>query len=167
MKLEDIAKFWGYPSQSKEFDSYLNSLEMYERPVFTENPTESIIKYDLGVSLIFRAKHGYIETWGEPKEIGEMIFCEIQLYGANNSSGFKEFSGPLPFNFTFSSTLDDVIATFGSSTVDHPSGPDNRVHVWYDFKGHTYGVCFLPKNTGISFLSIEKAALRAPVKFDW
>jgi hypothetical protein len=164
MKIADVIKFFGYPSQSKEFNEYLNSFEILERPMFIENPTERINKNELGVSLIFRAKNGYIENWGPPKEGGEMIFFEIQVYSENNDSDFKEFAGGLPFNLTFQSTLNDVTTALGPSTVNHPSGPDNRVHVWYDIKGNSYGVCFLPKDRGISFVSIKKAALRAPVK---
>ncbi len=164
MKIVDVVKFFGYPPQNKEFDIYLNSYEAPQRPIFVENPTERINNHKTGISLIFRAKNGYIENWGLPKESGEMIFFEIQVYSENNDSDFKKFAGELPFNLTFQSTLSDVTSALGPSTVDHPSGPDNRVHVWYNLEGITYGMCFLPKDTGISFVSIKKAALRAPVK---
>jgi len=96
-----------------------------------------------------------------------MIFYEVQLYGENNDSGFNEYKGELPYNLSFASTLENAKQIFGEPATNHPSGPENEVFVWYNVSGITIGICFLPDQRGISFISIEKAQKNAPKKLDW
>ena len=94
-----------------------------------------------------------------------MIFNEIQVYSEHNGSGFDRYLGDLPFGLTFETTLAQAKSIFDEPATDHQSGPENWVYVWYDYQGFTLGICFLPDDKGISFLSIEEKALRPPVKW--
>jgi len=166
MKIEDATKFFALPPQNKQFDTYLTSIGINERLVFDENPIERINKYDEGFSLTFDSKLGYEKWWGKAREEGEMIFSSLQVYSEHNDSGFSRYSGELPHGFTFASTLSQAISIMGTPTTDHPSGPENRVYVWYGYQGYTIGICFLPDDAGISFLSIGNVKIRPPKKLD-
>lgn len=165
MIIQDAVKFFGYPPQNAELDKYLTFIGIAARPVFEENPFERVDKPEKGYSLNFRAKHGYERSWGKPREDGEMIFNEIQVYSEHNGSGFDRYLGDLPFGLTFETTLAQAKSIFDEPATDHQSGPENWVYVWYDYQGFTLGICFLPDDKGISFLSIEEKALRPPVKW--
>ena len=96
-----------------------------------------------------------------------MIFFEMRLYSSNNTSGYKEYKGELPYNLSFSSTLDSTKKILGEPYMSQPSGPENEVYTWYNLSGITIDICFLSNDKGISFISIEKAQKNAPKKLDW
>lgn len=165
MIIQDAIKFFGYSPQNTELDRYLTSLGIAARPVFDEMPFESVDKLEEGYSLNFEEKLGYEGFWGKPREDGEMIFNKIQVYSEHNGSGFDRYLGDLPFGLTFETTLVQAKSIFGEPATDHQSGPENWVYVWYGYQGFTLGICFLPENRGISFLSISEKKLRPPVKW--
>lgn len=165
MIIEDAIKFFGYPPFNIELDGYLTSLKIDARPVFDEVPFERINKPEEGYSFIFDEKLGYEKFMGKSREDGEMIFKEIQVYSEHNGSSFDRYLGGLPFGLTFETTLSQAKSIFGEPATDHQSGPENWVYVWYDYQGFTLGICFLPDDKGISFLSIEEKALLPPVKW--
>lgn len=164
MKIQDAVRFFGYPSQNTELDKYLTSLDIATRPVFNEMPFERIYKPKEGYSLNFEAKHGYEDTWGKPREDGEMIFNEIQVYREDIDSGIARYIGDLPFGLTFETTLAQAKAVFGDPATDHQSGPENWVYVWYDYQGFTLSICFLPEDRGVMFLNITEKELSPPFK---
>lgn len=165
MIIQDAIKFFGYPPQNAGLDRYLTLLGIAVRPVFDEIPFETVSKLEEGYSLNFEEKHGYDNFIGKPRDDGEMIFNKIRVYSEKNSDGYARYFGELPFGLTLETTLAQAKSIFGEPATDHQSGPENWVYVWYDYQGFTLGICFLPDDKGISFLSIEEKALLPPVKW--
>lgn len=166
MKIHELIEFFGLPPENKEFDNYLSSNGIFERPRFTSSPVESINWESGGLSLLFETINGYQESWGKAREQGVFIFSNIQAYGSENDSEFSPFQGQLPFNLTFHTTLTEAKKIFGEPTVDHTSGP-NHVYVWYGYHGDTISLCFLPNDRGISFIDIAKDMKEPPIEIDW
>lgn len=167
MLIADAISFFGLPPRSKALDDYLTKIGISERPSYREIPTENITKKDEGFSFVFESELGYKEYWGEPREPGDLIFCSLQVFGDQYGEDFSGYDGPLPYGLTFKSTLEQVKAKFGEPTTDHQSGPENWVYVWYNQEGFTVGICFLPENKGVAFLSLERDQKSPPQKLDW
>lgn len=166
MKIEELTSFFGLPPENKDFDNYLTTHGILDRPRFTSSPVESVNWKDGGLSLVFRTLNGYQKSWGEAREQGVFIFFSLQAYGAENDSGFSPFQGKLPFNLTFETTFKEAKEIFGEPTVDFSSG-ESHIYVWYGYHGDTISLCFLPNNKGISFFDIAKDMKEPPIKIDW
>ncbi|MDM5182115.1 hypothetical protein PO883_33635 [Massilia sp. DJPM01] len=164
MKISRLTNFLSFPAQNIDFDKFLIEHEITERPLDKPTPIAWLNRKDLGVSMIFYPVRDYRKWWGLVGEDGEMIFSTLQIYGENNDSGFAGYRDQLPYGLTFASTLQEARAIFGEPTLDHLSGPENRVYLWYGYQGYSIALCFLPENNGISFLSIEKNKKNPPKK---
>ncbi|APF87772.1 hypothetical protein ACQCP0_05705 [Ralstonia pseudosolanacearum] len=166
MKIYEAIKFFGLPPSSKLLGEYLNSIGISERPSYQEVPVERINKSEEGFSLVFEAELGYRDSWGQPRESGDLIFCSLQVYSGQLGDGFAKYAEPLPFGLTFESTLSQAESLFGGATTDYESGGEH-VYVWYNRDGFTISISFLPGDKGISFFDIEGAQKKAPKKLDW
>jgi len=158
MKIEEAIQFFGHSNESKELDAYLTSLGFSDRPTFDENPMEWVSKNQEGFTFIFDEKHGYEETWGQPKEDGEMIFCTIRVYGKGNSDDFAEYKGELPNGLTFNSTLADAIKKLGKPDSSRESFSKQMVCNWNNLQKFSLSIVFLTDDQGIAFLNVKPAA---------
>lgn len=165
MQIAELEQYLGLPPKSPSLDKYLTAHGVAERPVFKETPIELVNIPEKGVSLAFREKLGYERQWGPAREDGDMVFASMQVFNEEGEDGFARFAGDLPMGLRFSTTLKDAIAKFGEATTDHESG-DEHVYLWHDAQGSGWTVVlgFFPNNRGISFISLEKAKLKAPRK---
>lgn len=166
MKIEEVEKFLGLPAQSAEFDEYLTSHGISYRPIYKKKPVDRISVKQDGISLVFDTAILYRRTHGPLREEGEMILSSLQAYGEVNDSGYSQYPESLPYGLSFNSTLKEAVKIFGEPTLDHPSGND-RVYVWYDYRGDTIGICFLRDDGGISFFDLSRKSNEPPVPFDW
>ena len=166
MEILEAIKYFGLPPTGKQFEKFLTANGIAERPLFNQEPTESIDRFNEGFSLIFRERYGFEQAWGQPREIGEMIFSTLQVYGGVNDSGFSEFDGQLPFGLSFKTNFKQSVAIFGQHTTDYESG-DCHAYVWYNRQGYTLTAAFLQQERGISFLAIAKDKKMAPAKIEW
>ena len=166
MDILEAMTYFGLPPTSKEFEKFLTANGIAERPMFNQEPTESINRFKEGFSLIFRERHGFEKAWGQPRELGEMIFSTLQVYGGVNDSGFTEFAGLLPYGLNFKTTLKQSLAIFGPPATDYESG-DEHAYVWYNHQGYTVTAAFLQQDRGISFLAIARDKKKAPEKIAW
>ena len=166
LDITEVARFLGLPAQNADFDKYLTAHGISYRPIFEGTPVDRINVVEKGISLLFDMKDVYETAIGTPREDGEMIFRSLQAYGAVNDSGFNKYSGPLPYNLSFETKLEEAINIFGPPTLNHPSGP-NRVYLWYGYHGTTIALCFLPEDKGLSFFSMENDSKEPPEPFDW
>ncbi|MGX9899577.1 hypothetical protein ACW0JT_06155 [Arthrobacter sp. SA17] len=156
-------QYLGFPAQNIEFDKSLTAKGISIRREFRGSPIERIIQFDTGISLVFESKSGFEKFRGPAQEDGEMIFGSLQVFSEYNDSGFSRYRDTLPHGLSFSSALKEARPLFGQAMFDHESGP-NHMYLWYNFQqaGWTFAICFLPREKGISFLSLEKAELRPP-----
>ncbi|CUI05554.1 hypothetical protein BN2497_5885 [Janthinobacterium sp. CG23_2] len=164
MKIHQLSLYLSFPAQNTNFDKFLTEHEINERPLDKPTPIACLTRKDLGVSMIFYPVRDYKKWWGSVGEEGKMIFSTLQIYGEDNDSGFSGYLEELLYGLTFASTFQEARAIFGEQTLDHLSGPENRVYLWYGFQGYSIALCSLPENKGISFLSIEKSKKNPPKK---
>ncbi|MFB9240636.1 hypothetical protein IV454_25735 [Massilia antarctica] len=155
MQILEVAKFFGFPPQSKDFDKFLSTHNIAERPVFIETPIERIVRKNEGMVLLFETDDFYTETYGPVHDDGDMIFSKIQVYCENHDTGFSRYSGTLPFGLRFESTLLEAIAIFGEPSNNHRSGPLNHAYSWANVQGYRVGMCFLPEGKSVSFFSLS------------
>ncbi|MFB9240637.1 hypothetical protein IV454_25740 [Massilia antarctica] len=155
MEIFDVAKFFGFPPQSEDFDKFLAAHDIVERPVFAETPMEDITREKEGIVLWFHTDRFYKETYGPAHEGGDMVLTQIQVYSENNGSGLSRYLGGLPFGLRFESTLSEAIAMFGEPSNNHKSGPLNHAYSWANVQGYRVALCFLPEGKSVSFFSLS------------
>jgi hypothetical protein len=165
MKLEQAIKFFGYVSEHAEFDAYLSTLDIPDRPVFVENPMEWVSKKDEGFIFMFTARPRYDKRYGEPRGEGNMVFEGIRLYARQNTDGFLAYKCPLPFNLLFKQKIDEVKNILGTPSIDDEAPEeDNRLCIWRKISmsgTHVQlSIVFLPENGGITFMTIKPIELR-------
>lgn len=160
MQLDEAIKFFGYPHENKNFDLYLTSLGLNERPNWEDNPIAYVSKEDSGYIFIFGSKSSYEKYHGEAIEGGQMIFEGIQLYSDKYKSTMSSYQLGLPFGLHFDMSLDAIKNILGDPDMDHPSGPINTVYVWRKFKKYSISICCLPGNKGVVFFEIKPIQLR-------
>lgn len=165
MKIEQAIKYLGCMSEHEELDTYLTSLGIVERPVFVENPMEWIIKEKEGFIFIFETHSFFEEYYGKVSGTGDMVFTSIRLYSSTNTSSILEYKSPLPFDLSFDKKIADVKTLLGTPAMDDEAPDDeNRLCVWPKISvegGYVQlSVVFLPKNGGITFMTISPVKLR-------
>jgi hypothetical protein len=160
MVVEDAVKFWGVPHENKEFDTYLTSVGILERPSLETSPMAACANSKAGFVFIFGSKTSYEKYYGAATEGGLMIFEKIQLYGSTNSSGLEQYREPLPFGLSFNMAKNRVENILGVRNMEQTSGPSNITYSWFNYKKFAISVCFLPSDEGVSHISISKSQLR-------
>ena len=160
MQLDEATKFFGYPHENKDFDIYLTSLGINERPRWEDNPIAYVTKEDSGFVFIFGSKSSYEEYHGRAIDGGQMIFEGIQLYSDKYKNTMSPYQLELPFSLNFNMGLDAIKHILGEPNLDHPSGPLNTVYVWRNFKKYSIGICCLPNDKGVVFFDIKPTQLR-------
>lgn len=160
MQLDEAVKFFGYPHENQDFDLYLTSLDIKERPKWEDNPIAYVSKEDSGFIFIFGNKSSYEKYHGKAVVGGQMIFEGIQLYGDKYKSTMLPYQLPLPFGLEFNMSLGSIKKVLGEPDLDHPSGPINTVYIWRNFKRYSVGICCLPKDSGVVFFDIRPVKSR-------
>lgn len=160
MKIEEASHYFGCVSEHIEFDAYLKSLSIPERPVFIENPMEWVSKKDEGYIFMFTARPGFEKNVGLARGEGNMVFNGIRLHAKNNTDNFFEYRLPLPLNLSFNQKVDEVKNILGTPSMDDEAPEDeNRLCIWrkisMDKIDVQLSIVFLPKNGGISFMTIK------------
>jgi hypothetical protein len=160
MKLEEAIRFFGYPHENAEFDKYLTSIGLDERPSFEDNPIAYVEDAENGFVFIFGSKSNYEEYNGPAVDGGELIFEGVQLYSEHNDSDLAKFKGKLPFGIDFAMKLPEIIKIFGEPNLTQPSGPENIVYKWHNVQKFAIAICCLPDDKGISFVAVRPSKLR-------
>jgi hypothetical protein len=160
MLAEDAIKFLGFPHEIKEFDQYLTSIGISERPDWKISPMATCRNVEDGFSFLFGSKTTYEKYFGAAEAGGNMIFEGFSMYSLKNLDGMKGYSQLLPFGLSFGMKLEEIQALLGKQNKEQPSGASNITYSWFNHKKMAISVCFLPDNKGISHVLVEKAQLR-------
>ena len=163
MKINEVSKFFGLPTNNVEFDKLLTSYGIKQRPKYKQNPFEKIRCPQEGWSLELVPQLGYEKWWGPARENGELIFMAIRVYGAHNDDDYAPYAGELPHGLTFATTLQEAKAILGTPTLNHESD-ENTVYMWYNFNGYSFWLCYLPSEKEIAFMTIKPKKIKPPVK---
>jgi hypothetical protein len=160
MLVEDAIGFLGFPYENIEFDSYLTSVGISERPSWNDSPVAACANAQSGFVFIFGSKSSYVKYYGAAVDGGELIFEKIQIYSSNNSSELSEYRQVIPFDLTFKMSFIKVKEILGEPNMDQPSGPNNIIYSWFNYRKIAISICFLPAEQGISHISISKTKLK-------
>ncbi|MCE3605761.1 hypothetical protein LXA47_19435, partial [Massilia sp. P8910] len=87
----------------------------------------------------------------------------IRVYGKHNDDDYAPYTGELPHGLTFATTLQDAKKILGVPTLNHESS-ENTVYMWYDVKGYSIWLSYLPSEKDIAFMSMQPKNNRPPVK---
>lgn len=157
MKIFEITKFFGFPSQNEDFDKFLSANHIVERPIFKESPIEVITVEKEGLGLSFETADYYRETYGpEPvNENGDMVLAKIQVNSDYYAGKVSRYAGNLPFGLKFENSLTEAMAILGEPRNSHRSGPVNHMYYWNNFQGYQVSLNFLPEGKKIAFLSLS------------
>lgn len=155
----EAIKFLGFPYEVKEFDSYLTSIGILERPDWKISPMATCRNVEGGFSFLFGSKATYEKYFGTAITGGNMIFEGFSMYSSKNFDGLKGYSQVLPFGLNFDMKLEEVRALLGDQNKDQLSGSNNTTYSWFNYNKMAISVCFLFDNN-ISHILVEKAQLR-------
>jgi hypothetical protein len=167
LTIKDVTQFFGYPPQHPDFDRYLTSCGLSERPVFEGNAYVSIDNPREGFTLVFDVKHGYEEHWGPAKEGGEMIFKKLQLYSVSHSrdKAYRRYAGDLPHGLHFECTPAEAKALLGKPDFEAPPESHSILLMWNNKDGHDLSIVFLSDERGIRFIYVN-ALRKVPVEWN-
>jgi hypothetical protein len=165
MKIEEALNYFGCVSEHKEFDTYLESLSIPERPIFIENPMEWVNRKDEGFIFMFTARPGYEERYGKSRGEGNMVFEGIRLYAKQNTDGFLEYEGSLPFKLLFKQKIDEVKNILGTPNIDDEAPEEeSRLCIWRKISMNggfiELSIVFLPNSGSITFITLAPVELR-------
>jgi hypothetical protein len=160
MVADDATKFLGFSYEISEFDEYLTSIGILERPDWKISPMATCRNVEDGFSFLFGSKATYEKYFGATVGGGNMIFEGFGMYSSKNLDGMKGYTQALPFGLTFGMRLEEIQALLGKQNMDQPSGSSNTTYSWFNHKKMAISICFLPDNNGISHVLVEKAQLR-------
>ncbi|NIA00578.1 hypothetical protein [Massilia sp. CCM 8734] len=155
MKIFELTKFFGFPSQNEDFDKFLSANHIVERPIFNETPIEVITVEKEGIGLMFQTADYYRETYGPVDENSDMVLTTVQVNSDYYAGKFSRYTGDLPFGIKFENTLTEAIAILGEPRNSHRSGPVNHMHNWNNFQGYQISLNFLPEGKKIAFLLLS------------
>ncbi|NHZ65887.1 hypothetical protein [Massilia genomosp. 1] len=157
MKIFEIAKFFGFPSQNEDFDKFLSANHIVKRPIFKENPIEVITVEKEGIGLLFEMADYYRETYGPGpvNENGDMVLATIQVNSDYYAGKPFRYADNLPFGLKFENSLTEAIAILGEPRNSHRSGPVNHTYNWNNFQGYQISLNFLPEGKKIAWLSLS------------
>lgn len=163
MQIIDAIQHFGQTSEHPALNAWLNSIGIAERPVFEENPMHWISNKEQGYILMFHTPSSYKRLWGEVVGNGSMALTRLRIHAQENSDGFSEFRGALPWNLSFNMVYDDVKKILGPADKDQQEEDEDRVCTWKKLtlgeKDISISIIFHQKSGQISFLNITPVKL--------
>ena len=150
MNVGDLPKFFGLPATNQEFETFLSSHGIKERPAFdseTGNPAELIELPDFGLALEFIRPGAFVKKFGPVREDGDMIFSEIFAYLVQEDD-YAAYKGTWPSPFPALINPDTCLAAFGKSDhirdeSDDFGQPNNIEYEWDSVDGYSIFIRFI------------------------
>lgn len=150
MNVGDLPKFFGLPATNPDFDVYLSSHDIEERPAFdseTGNPAELIELPESGLALEFVRPGAFVKKFGPVREDGDMIFSKIFVYLVSEDD-YAAYDGTWPHPFPASITPDACLAAFGKpdrirDENDDFGQPNNIEYTWDSVDSYSIFVRFM------------------------
>ena len=104
MNISSLFELLGQNIESDKVTSLLESNPSFEvgRP---DSGSQYVISKELGVDLLFEPNEGFLA--GKTKHLRN---CQALFFYSEGRDGHSEFSGQLPFGFTFSSQRSELIS---------------------------------------------------------
>ena len=154
LAIEEIINLFGQSPDDQALELQLTKLNINERPKFDGNPSEWVGKEKDGYLLMFRAKHGYEDSYGATNAIGNMILNGVRLFSADNKDGYSEYKGKLPFCIYLNKKPDELKEILGQPDFEDETGTPKRTFIWNNIQNVEIGVVFNRDETQIAWITI-------------
>ncbi|NWD81458.1 hypothetical protein HX891_13830 [Pseudomonas reactans] len=115
MKFSDLTKWLGHSPEEPEFDIFLRSNRIYDRPCEEdEDHIETLIDEveRASITLIYEERTEYEKIFESPYGTGKYVLKQIAFY-SKSMHDYPGFKGELPFNLSFEDTRIDTHCKLG------------------------------------------------------